>query len=98
MTMFLRQVKALDYDYVLIDGPPLLGIADSQVMARNVDHVMLVSRLDRLSLDHVGELREVLDGLDRPILGVVVIGARGEASPYYIARRPPLISEAEASS
>jgi capsular polysaccharide biosynthesis protein/Mrp family chromosome partitioning ATPase len=98
MTMFLRQIKALDYDYVLVDGPPLLGIADSQVMARNVDHVMLVSRLDRLSLDHVGELREVLDNLDRPILGVVVIGARGEASPYYLARRPPLISEAEASS
>jgi hypothetical protein len=33
------------------------------------------------------------------VLGLVVIGARGEASPYYLGRRPPLIrSEAEAPS
>ena len=97
IAMFLNQIKTLDYDYVLVDAPPLLGIADSQVMARNVDHIMLVNRLDRLTLDNVAALREVLDGLDKPILGVVVIGARGEASPYYLSRRPPLVSEAEAS-
>lgn len=97
MGMLLNQVKTLDYDYVLVDAPPLLGIADSQVMARHVDHIILVNRLDRLSLDNVAGLREILDGLDTPILGVVVIGARGEASPYYLSRRPPLLSEAEAS-
>ncbi len=99
MTMFLRQINELDYDYVLVDGPPLLGIADSQVMARQVDHILLVSRLDRLTLDDVADLREVLEEGDRPVLGVVVIGARAEATPYHLARRPPLIrSEAEASS
>ena len=98
MTIFLRQVQELDYDYILVDAPPLLGIADSQVMARQVDQIMLVSRLDRVTLDHLADLREVLEELDRPVLGVVVIGARGEGSPYH-ARRPPLIrSEAEASS
>lgn len=97
MTLFLRQVKELDYDYVLVDAPPLLGIADSQVMARQVDQIILVSRLDRVTLDHVADLREVIEEMDRPVLGVVVIGARGEGSPYH-ARRPPLVrSEAEAS-
>jgi capsular polysaccharide biosynthesis protein/Mrp family chromosome partitioning ATPase len=96
MGMLLNQIKALDYDYILVDAPPLLGIADSQVMARHVDHIILVNRLDRLSLDNVAGLREIIDGLDTPILGVVVIGARGEASPYYLSRRPPLLSEAEA--
>jgi Mrp family chromosome partitioning ATPase/capsular polysaccharide biosynthesis protein len=98
MTMFLGQVKELDYDYVLVDAPPLLGIADSQVMARQVDQIMLVSRLDRVTLDHLADLREVLEEIDRPVLGVVVIGARGEGSPYYARRAPLIRSEADASS
>ena len=99
MHELLHQLRELDYDFVLLDAPPLIGIADSQVLARSVDQLMLVTRLDRLTLDHVAELREIVDRLDVPVLGLVVIGARGEASPYYLGRRPPLIrSEAEAPS
>jgi Mrp family chromosome partitioning ATPase/capsular polysaccharide biosynthesis protein len=97
MGELLTHLRELDYDFVLLDAPPLIGIADSQVLARSVDQMMLVTRLDRLTLDHVAELREIVDRLDVPVLGLVVIGARGEASPYYLGRRPPLIrSEAEA--
>lgn len=99
MRELLEHLRGLDYDYVLVDAPPLIGIADSQVLARIVDQLMLVTRLDRLTLDHVAELREIVDRLDVPVLGLVVIGARGESSPYYLARRPPLIrSEAETPS
>jgi capsular exopolysaccharide synthesis family protein len=97
MAAFIEQLRNLDYDYVLLDGPPLLGIADSQVLARHVDELLLVNRLDRISLDHVAELREVLDRLDVRPLGIVVIGARGELSPYYLARRPTTVREAEHS-
>ena len=86
MRELLEHLRGLDYDYMLVDAPPLIGIADSQVLARNVDQLMLVTRLDRLTLDHVAELREIVDRLDVPVLGLVVIGARGEASPYYLAR------------
>jgi capsular polysaccharide biosynthesis protein/Mrp family chromosome partitioning ATPase len=99
MIELLDHLRELDYDFILLDAPPLIGIADSQVLARNVDQLMLVNRLDRLTLDHVAELREIVDRLDVPVMGLVVIGARGEASPYYLARRPSLIrSEAEAPS
>ncbi len=99
ITELLTHLGDLEYDFVLLDAPPLIGIADSQVLARSVDQLMLVNRLDRLTLDHVAELREIVDRLDVPVLGLVVIGARGEASPYYLGRRPPLIrSEAEAPS
>jgi capsular exopolysaccharide synthesis family protein len=97
MAAFVQHLRTLDYDYVLLDGPPLLGMADSQVLARQVDELLLVSRLDRVSLEHVSELREVIDRLDVRPLGIVVIGARGELSPYYLARRPPLLREAEPS-
>ena len=92
MRTFLERVRTLDYDYVLVDAPPLLGIADSQALARNVDEILLVNRLDRLSLERVEELRDVLDRLGVRPIGIVVIGSRGEISPYYMQRRP-LIEE-----
>jgi Mrp family chromosome partitioning ATPase len=91
-------VRGLEYDYVLIDAPPLFGIADSQAVARYVDEVLLVNRLDRLTLEHVDELRDVLDRLRLRPLGIVVIGARGEISPYYTQRRPGLFAEDEAQT
>jgi Mrp family chromosome partitioning ATPase/capsular polysaccharide biosynthesis protein len=98
MKTFLEHVRGLDYDYVLIDAPPLLGIADSQALARYVDDLLLVNRLDRLTLEHVNELRDVIDRLHLRPLGIVVIGARGEISPYYMQRRPGLFAEDEAQT
>lgn len=96
MTALLEEIRQLDYDVILIDAPPLLGIADSQVLARHVDALLLVTRLDRITLEHVNELRAVLDRLEVRPLGLVVIGARGDASPYYMSSRRPLIEQAEA--
>src|SRR5262249_33965688 len=31
---FFDQIKRSDYDYVLLDGPPLIGLVDSQVLAQ----------------------------------------------------------------
>jgi Mrp family chromosome partitioning ATPase/capsular polysaccharide biosynthesis protein len=81
----------LDYGYVLVDSAPILGIADSLALARALHHVLFVARLDRLTLDTVYDVREVLDRLETEPIGMVVLGARGEASPYYLtAARPAL--------
>jgi Mrp family chromosome partitioning ATPase len=72
----------LDYTYVLVDSAPILGIADSLALARAVQHVLFVARLDRLTLDTIFDAREVLDRIDSEPVGMVVVGARGEASPY----------------
>jgi Mrp family chromosome partitioning ATPase len=93
---FIEQVRSLDYDYVLIDAPPLLGIADSQVLARHVSDMLLVHRLDRITLEHLAELRDVLDRLPSRAIGTIVIGVRGEVSPYYVARRGSLYEDAPA--
>lgn len=97
MKRFLDEIRTYDYDYVLVDAPPLLGIADSQALARYVDEVLLVNRLDRLTLERVSELRDVLDRLAHEPLGIVVIGGRGEISPYYLTTRPALVEGQQAS-
>ena len=78
------------YAYVLIDSPPVLGIADAQMLAQFCDELLLVARLDRLKMSDVIDLREMLDRLDSSPVGLVVIGARPTTSPYYTATSPAL--------
>jgi non-specific protein-tyrosine kinase len=91
MTTLRDSLADLDYVYVLIDSAPILGIADSLALARAADNVLFVARLDRLTLDTVFDAREVLDRIHSEPLGIVVVGSRGEASPYYMASRAPTL-------
>lgn len=83
----------LDYAYILVDSAPILGIADSLSLARALHHVLFVGRLDRLTLDTIFDAREMLDRFDTEPLGMVVVGARGEASPYYLTAARPTLDE-----
>ena len=91
MRAFLEDVRRMDYDYILVDAPPLLGLVDSQVLSQWTDTLLIVSRLDRITLEAASELREVLDRIETRTLGLVVIGVTGEISPYYMARRPAVV-------
>jgi Mrp family chromosome partitioning ATPase len=86
-------IADLEYPYVLIDAPPLLGIADTQALARQANAVLYVARLDRITLDNVVDAQEVLDRLGRPQVGMVVIGTRSEVSPYYVSSRVPALDD-----
>lgn len=83
--ILLEHLRTMDYSYVLIDGTPLLGIADAQSLVTRVDDVVVVSRLDRLSIEDIIEARDVLDRLDVTPLGHVVVGGRRASSSYYYA-------------
>lgn len=71
------------YAYVLVDSPPMLGIADTQLLARFCDEMLIVGRLDRLEISKVIDLREALFRLSVKPIGLVVIGTRLSDSPYY---------------
>jgi capsular exopolysaccharide synthesis family protein len=79
---FFEEVRQSEYDYVLLDGPPLLGLVDSQVLAQRVDGVLLVCRPDRQTPETAVATRELLDRLDVEPLGVVIVGARGLSHSY----------------
>jgi Mrp family chromosome partitioning ATPase len=76
------EIGRTDYRYVLVDGPPLLGLIDGQALAQRVRNVLVVARLDRVTPENVPDLRELLEGLDVNVLGVVVIGAETPAYGY----------------
>ena len=74
---FFEEIKESEYDYVLLDGPPLLGLVDSQLLAQRVDGVLIVCRPDRQTPETALALRELLTRLEVEPLGIVIVGARG---------------------
>jgi capsular exopolysaccharide synthesis family protein len=79
---FFDEVRASDYDYILLDGPPLLGLVDSQVLAQRVDGVLLVCRPDQLTPETAFATRELLDRLEINAVGLAIVGARGSTHFY----------------
>jgi tyrosine-protein kinase len=71
---FFEEIGDSEYDYVLLDGPPLIGLVDSQVLAQRVDGVLIVCRPDRHTPETATALRELLERLDVKPLGVAIVG------------------------
>jgi capsular exopolysaccharide synthesis family protein len=70
----LEALATLRYDHVIIDGPPMLAIADAHALAEKADSLLLVSRPDRLTVEQAVETRERLTWLQTTVLGLVVCG------------------------
>ena len=60
------------FEYVLVDSPPLLSVADSRILATLVDAVVLVARAHATPYDVVRRARTLLYGSGARILGVAL--------------------------
>jgi capsular exopolysaccharide synthesis family protein len=71
-------------DYVVLDSPPLTQVIDAMPLARQVDDVVLVTRLGSSNITQLAHLGDLLDqnGI-RPAGFVVVGGPAPEESSYY---------------
>jgi capsular exopolysaccharide synthesis family protein len=58
-------------DWVIVDSPPLLAVADAAVSIRWADGVLIVARRGALTRDAVRSAREVLANLGARVVGVV---------------------------
>jgi Mrp family chromosome partitioning ATPase len=66
---FFRDVRA-EYDFVVIDAPPVLPVADAVVVAGQADATLVVTRAGRTPRE---ALTTAVDALDRTkLLGVVL--------------------------
>ena len=79
------EVCAGQFDYVLIDTPPLESVADALRIATHADGVVLVVRSGRTSRKLVADAAEKLRRTGAPILGVVLSRAEMDrrGSRYY---------------
>lgn len=68
-----------EYKTILIDSPPLSGIADALVLCRVVDGVCLVVHHGKTELDVLSKVISTLDQLQAPLLGIIY-NARNQGS------------------
>jgi len=67
----LRQLRS-EFEYVLLDSPPLLSVADSRILSTLTDAVVLVVRAYETPYDVVRRARTLLYGAGARILGVAL--------------------------
>ncbi len=66
-------------DWVIVDTPPLLAVADGAAVARWCDGVMLVTKGGASTREAVKKAREMLDNVGARTLGAVVWGLESRA-------------------
>ncbi len=78
----LRQLRS-DFDYVLVDSPPVLSVTDARILATLTDAVVLVVRAYHTPYDVVRRARAVLYSAGARILGVALNDVDIHRDGYY---------------
>jgi succinoglycan biosynthesis transport protein ExoP len=91
------------FDFVLIDAPPLLVVGDAMTLSARVDAIFAVTRLKIVHRGMLRELSRLLDACPAEKFGYVVAGAElGESYGYayaygYAATEPERVEKQRAS-
>jgi capsular exopolysaccharide synthesis family protein len=71
------------YDVIVFDTPPLVGISDSAVIAKEMDGVVLVVQYRKYPRDMIIRAKQMLDTLGVPQVGVVLNNINIMRDDYY---------------
>jgi len=82
MRQFIADAKR-DYDIVLFDSPPVLAVADAQILSNSVDGVVLVVSSGKTELESAKKAKELLEQAQAKILGTVLNNKKVQDSHYY---------------
>ena len=71
------------FDLVIIDSPPVTVVTDALIIAQYVHGVILVARSNKTPMPYLKRTRELLDGVNAPILGTVLNDMSSNSRGYY---------------
>ncbi|WP_134703820.1 CpsD/CapB family tyrosine-protein kinase [Ammoniphilus sp. YIM 78166] len=82
MTRFIQEVSE-QYDQVLFDTPPVIAVADAQILASKLDGVILVVDSGTTNKDVALKAKTQLQNVKANILGVVLNNKKMQGDSYY---------------
>lgn len=82
MDRVLEELQA-NYDIIILDAPPMMQVADTRLLARKVDGVVLVVGCDKSDRQMVVKTKEQLTLAEAHILGVVLNKREPQGSDDY---------------
>ena len=72
-----------NYDYVLVDSPPLGSVIDSAIVAKKCDGALIIIEAEAISYRFVKEVKSQLEKSSCPILGAVLNKVDLKEHRYY---------------
>jgi capsular exopolysaccharide synthesis family protein len=82
MEEMLKEAKK-HFDYILIDTPPVLSVADTMVLSRFVDGVILVVAAHETKTEELKKAQKTLEKVGAKIQGVLLTKADLKNQKYY---------------
>jgi capsular exopolysaccharide synthesis family protein len=82
MTEIMAEMEA-EYDLVIFDSPPLLAVADAQILAAKTDGTLVIVPSGEVNIDELDQAREALENVNANVLGTVMNKVELEAHSYY---------------
>jgi capsular exopolysaccharide synthesis family protein len=82
MEQFMEEAKE-QFDYVLFDTPPLLAVADPQILANKVDGSIYVVYSGKTQIDQAKKAKELLENAQSKLIGVVLNHKEMKNNEYY---------------
>ncbi|WHZ02857.1 CpsD/CapB family tyrosine-protein kinase [Neobacillus sp. YX16] len=82
MEQFIEEAKEL-FDYVIFDTPPLLAVADPQIIANKVDGSIFVVSSGKTEIEPAKKAKELLVNAQSKMLGVVLNNKEMKSNDYY---------------
>lgn len=79
---FIKKQR-LQYDYIIIDAPPLANIVDAAVIGRCVDGAVIVVKSATVSQRMVKRVKDQLEKVNCKIMGAVLNGVEMKKNSYH---------------
>jgi len=79
----LIEKAGIDYDFVVVDSPPLLSVVDAAVLSHQCDGPLIVAAADRTKRKHLAATRDALSVAGVQPIGLVLTRARHERRDNY---------------
>lgn len=82
MSCLLEYLKD-NFDYIILDTPPLKVVTDSQILSAKVDGTILVVRAEKTKRESVKNAVDLLKNVNANIIGMVLNGIDVSRNKYY---------------
>jgi len=82
MTALLQEWRQ-EYDYVLVDTPPVVGISDAQCLTTKVDTFILVAAINRSTSSGIAKALDILETAKANVSGILINMITSGDSEYY---------------
>ncbi|MFO7709624.1 MAG: polysaccharide biosynthesis tyrosine autokinase [Desulfobacterales bacterium] len=79
---FLKEARQ-HYDFIFVDAPPILPVADATEIAPLMDGVFLVYTVGRIGRGVLKRAKSNLDNVDAKVMGIVLNNVKPESGPDY---------------